>query len=131
MVERTTTTAWTANRILALALGIVLTLVGILGFFMNPVFGFQVDIVHNLIHLVSGLLGIAAAYTGYSRRYNQAFGIIYLLITILGFIPAFYFGGKLLGIVTINTADNFLHLGIAIVTLAVGFFVRDDVMARA
>jgi len=71
---------WSVNRILALVLGIVFTLVGILGFFatatMAPsyVFGFGVDLIHNIIHLVIGLAGLAAAFTGWSRRYNQVFG---------------------------------------------------------
>ncbi|TMD41552.1 MAG: DUF4383 domain-containing protein, partial [Chloroflexi bacterium] len=78
MVQRTT--AWTANRIFALVLGIVLLLVGIIGFFtptkaydVQEVFClFDVDLIHNLIHVVSGILGIAAAFMGWSRTFNRA-----------------------------------------------------------
>ena len=128
---------WTPNRILALVLGIVFTLVGILGFFatstMAPgyLFGFGVDVIHNIIHLVIGLVGLAAALTAngvWSRRYNQVFGIIYFVLGIAGLIPALHFGMmgdmRLLGITFVNGADNVLHLVVGIVMIAVGFFVR-------
>jgi hypothetical protein len=126
---------WTPNRILALVIGIVFTLVGILGFFststMQPsyIFGFGVDVVHNIVHLVIGLLGIAAAFTGWSRLYNQIFGIIYLLLGIAGLIPALYFlsmgSTRLLGLTFVNGADNVLHIVVGLVQIGVGFFVHE------
>ncbi len=147
MVQQTTT-AWPTNRIVALVLGVVLTLLGIIGFFVpaenstgvQALFGiFDVDVVHNLIHLVSGLIGIAAAFTGYSRTFNQVFGVIYILLGLLGLIPALYFPagaygtdrGLFLGITHINAGDHILHLVIGIVAAGVGFFVQDYVAGRA
>ena len=131
---------WTPNRILALVLGIVFTLIGILGFFatssMQPasLLGFGVDVIHNIIHLVIGLAGLAAAFTGWSRRYNQVFGIIYLVLGIAGLIPALHFGMvgdmRLLGLTYVNGADNVLHLVVGIVQVAVGFFVHDTETTR-
>ena len=126
---------WSINRILALVLGIVFTLVGILGFFYtssmtpNAVLGiFGVDLVHNIVHLVIGLAGLAAAFSGWSRRYNQIFGIIYLVLGLAGLIPGLYFvtagHDRLLGLTYINSADNVLHLVVGIVQIAVGFFVK-------
>lgn len=129
--QSTGTTGWTANRIVALVLGIVLTLIGIVGFFvsssMTPgrLMGFDVDLVHNLVHLVSGLAALASVFMGWSRRFNQVFGIIYLLVGIAGLIPGLYFDGRLLGMMHINAADNVLHFVIAIVAAGVGFFVHD------
>jgi uncharacterized membrane protein HdeD (DUF308 family) len=140
MVQRTT--EWTTNRIVALAIGVVLLLVGIIGFFLpaenstgvQALFGiFDVDVVHNLVHLLSGLIGIAAAFTGWSRRFNQVFGIVYILIGLLGLIPALYFPagayntdrGLFLGLMHINAGDHILHLVVGIVAAAVGFFVAD------
>jgi hypothetical protein len=124
-----TETDWTVNRIVAFIIGIVFLILGILGLILHPtsgsIFGFQVDLVHNLVHLVTGILGIAAAYTGYSRLFNQVFGIIYLALGILGLFPGVYFGGRLLGIMHVNGADNLLHLIVGIVASAVGFFVRE------
>ena len=124
-----TQAAWTVNRIVAFVIGILFLILGILGLILHPtsgnIFGFQVDLVHNLVHLVTGILGIGAAYTGQSRRFNQVFGIIYLVLGILGLFPGLYFAGRLLGIMHVNGADNLLHLIVGIVASAVGFFVHE------
>ncbi len=102
-------------------LGVVLILVGVLGFFMpSPLLGiFAVDTVHNLIHVVSGAVALIAAGTGEqnSRMYLIVFGLIYGLVTVLGFVME----SPLLGLISVNMADNYLHLVIAAVSLAVGF----------
>lgn len=137
MVQRTETN-WSVNRIVALALGIILTIVGIIGFFtpmenstgVRAVFGiFDVDTLHSIIHLVTGLLGIAAAFTGQSRLYNQVFGVVYTLLGLLALIPALYFpvgsygtdAGRFLGLIHISVADQILHLVAGLVALYVGF----------
>ena len=130
MVDRSTSTStWTTNRIVALVIGIVFLIVGVLGLIFDTtsgsVFGFDVDFVHNLVHLLTGILGLAAAFSGWSRRFNQVFGIIYLLVGIAGLFPFLYFGDKLLGIMAVNGADNVLHLVVGIVAAAVGFFVNE------
>ncbi len=100
-------------------LGIVLLLVGIAGFFMNPVLVFQVDTIHNVVHLLSGIIALAAASSGESssRLYLIIFGIVYGLVTILGFVNS----GSILGLFSVNQADNYLHAAIALVCLGVGF----------
>lgn len=101
-------------------LGIVLIAVGILGFVNDPVLGiFEVDTVHNIVHLLSGILAIAAAASGasYARLYLIIFGIVYGIVTVVGFVNA----GDILGLFTVNQADNYLHTAIALVCLAVGF----------
>lgn len=129
--------AWTPNRILAFVLGIVLTLVGILGFFVTSsmtvgnLMGFDVDVVHNLIHLLSGIVGLVAVFTGWSRRFNQIFGLVYLLVALAGLIPGLYFGGRLLGLMHVNAADNVLHWVIALAAIIVGFFVHEYATTRA
>ncbi len=128
--------AWTPNRILAFVLGIVLTLVGILGFFVTSsmtvgnLLGFDVDVVHNLVHLLSGIVGLVAVFTGWSRRFNQIFGIVYLLVALAGLIPALYFSGRLLGLMHVNAADNVLHWVIALAAIIVGFFVHEYATTR-
>lgn len=101
-------------------LSIVLVLVGILGFVNDPVLGlFEVDTVHNVIHLLSGIVGILAVSSGesYARLFLIVFGIVYALVTIIGFVN----GGNILGLFQVNDADNYLHAAIAIVCLGVGF----------
>jgi hypothetical protein len=112
-------------RTFALVLGVVLLLVGILGFVLVPDNGlllgiFAVNPAHNAIHVLTGILGIAAAYGGWARTFCQAFGIVYLLVAVLGFV-AVDANGMLLGLVHINMADNLLHLAIGASSAYFGF----------
>ena len=108
-------------------LGWVLVLVGILGFIPGItndglLLGiFQVDAVHNIIHLITGAAGVYAAMSGgrASKMYFQIFGVIYALVTILGFMAGD--GGSVIGLFMVNTADNWLHVVIAVVALYLGF----------
>ncbi len=111
--------------------GIVFLLIGVLGFVpaLTPdgaLLGlFMVNGIHSVVHLLFGVLGIAAALTGASVLYNRAGGVIYLLLGVLGFLPFLYINHLLLGIVMINTADNFLHLVLGAVMAYVGFALAD------
>ncbi len=100
-------------------LGLALTIAGIAGFFMQPLFIFEVDTVHNVIHLASGLVALFAFNSNqlYSRWYLMLFGLVYAAVTILGFTM----DGNILNLFMVNAADNYLHLGIAAVCLIVGF----------
>jgi hypothetical protein len=104
----------------ALVLGVVLTLVGIAGFFSGGMLlVFEVNTLHNVIHLLSGLVGLAAASSGtsYARLYLIVFGIVYAAVTVIGFVN----GGDILGLFHANDADNYLHAAIALGSLGVGF----------
>ena len=130
MIEGRETTDWTPNRIVALVIGIVFTLLGLAGLFltstMTPrsLLGFDVDLVHNLIHLIAGLIGLAAAFGGWARRFNQIFGIVFILFGLAGLVyPGLYFGKLLLGLTHANAADHALHLVAGLIAAAVGFLV--------
>ena len=101
-------------------LGLVLTIVGIAGFFTDGMLlMFQVDTVHNIVHLASGLVALYSfnASQSASRMYLIVFGLVYAVVTVLGF----WMGGDILGLFMVNAADNYLHLAIAAVSLIVGF----------
>jgi hypothetical protein len=128
---------WTPNRIVALVIGVVFVLVGIAGFFVSSsmavgnLLGFDVDLVHNLIHLLTGIVAIVAVFMGWANRFNQVFGIIYLLLGLLGLIyPGLYFDHLLMGITHVNAADHVLHILVGVVAAGVGFFVHDYATAR-
>jgi hypothetical protein len=109
----------------AMLLGAVLLLVGILGYVLNPTGGlllgiFAVNGPHNAIHVLSGIAGLAAAFMGWSRLFCQLFGVIYLLVGLLGLV-ATDGSGMLLGLIHNNTADTFLHLAIGAAASYVGF----------
>ena len=95
-------------RTVAAIFGVAFLAVGVLGIILNPTGGellgiFAVNVAHNLVHVAFGVLGIAAAYAGWSRLYLQGVGVIYLLLCVLGFIPGLYVGeDMLLGLVHIT-----------------------------
>ena len=118
----TTTLAW--------IFGVVLTLVGILGFVPGITSAdgmllglFMTDGIHNIIHVITGLAALAAAWGMFSTRlYFQVFGVVYGLVTIIGFLQ----GVTVLGLITVNMADNVLHLLIAAVALWAGFGMKES-----
>ncbi len=126
-------------KLYAQLLGIVLTAVGILGFVPaltpdNNLLGiFAINPMHNVIHLLSGVVGLAAGFLGsgqYARWYAGVFGAVYALVTIIGFIQM----TTVLGLIPVNLADNLLHTLVAIASLAVFFFSasgRKAAVARA
>jgi uncharacterized membrane protein len=76
--------------------------------------------------LITGLLGIAAAFTGWARRYNQIFGIFYIIIGLAGLVyPGLYFNERFLELMHVNALDHVLHLVVGIVATAVGFSSAD------
>jgi len=110
----------------AIIYGIVFLLIGILGFVPgitvhNMLLGiFHVNVWHNIIHILSGLIAFWVAVTSNraSQIYFQVFGIIYAIVAILGF---FYDYRSIFGFIANNPADAWLHTIIAIITLYFGF----------
>lgn len=113
-------------KTLAIIFGIFFILFGILGFIpsvapMNMLFGvFSANALLNIVYLISGIIALWTGFTSThaSKLYFQIFGIIYALITILGFIAGECY---ILGIFANNMANNWLHLVIAVIALWVGF----------
>jgi Domain of unknown function (DUF4383) len=128
----------TPAQLYSTVFGAVLLLVGIVGFFVNASFGtgsnppgdklilFEVNGWHNLVHIASGLAGLALARTpAGARAFALGFGLIYAVVTVYGLIA----GSNVLGLVAINGADNVLHLLIAVAGLAAYAASRDTVSA--
>jgi hypothetical protein len=115
---------------LAWVFGVVFVLIGILGFVPSVtspdglLLGiFQVDPMHNIIHLISGLIAIAAAWGSgeYARLYFKVFGVAYGIVTVIGFVQ----GTTILNLMPVNMADNVLHLIIAVAALWIGFGMKE------
>jgi hypothetical protein len=80
---------------------------------------FDVDTTHNIVHIVSGLAGLALATTEENAEtYGKIFGVVYGLVTLMGFAMG---EGQMMGLMTINSADNFLHLILTAGLLYLGF----------
>jgi hypothetical protein len=75
---------------------------------------------HNVLHLLTGLLGLALArsYSG-SRTYAIGLAVVYTVLAIWGFVIGD--GESILGFLPINSEDNVLHLLIALAGLLAGF----------
>lgn len=54
------------------------------------------------------------------KRIAVIFGVIFVAVGILGWIPAINPGGKLLGLFNVNTAHNLVHLATGIIAIVVG-----------
>jgi hypothetical protein len=76
---------------------------------------FQVSVLHNVFHLLFGIAGLVAS-RGFeaSRLYMLGGGVIYLALWVLGI-----FGGA--HWIPANTADNWLHLGLGVVMVSIGY----------
>jgi hypothetical protein len=121
------------TKMVASVLGVILIIAGIIGFIPNPIaYGsdaiFIVNAAHNVVHLVSGLFLLAGAYTGLgSAMALRILGVVYVIVAILGFVS----GDMILGFVSNNNGDNWLHVVLAIVLLAAGFGVSEREMSPA
>jgi Domain of unknown function (DUF4383) len=80
------------------------------------------------VHLLSGAvaLGCGLGSVAASRLYFRIFGIVYGLFAVLGFVQG---ETLLLGLISNNTADVWLHVAIAVASLALGFGVRGALAA--
>jgi uncharacterized protein DUF4383 len=122
-----------------LLIGIVFVLLGVLGFIpgvtanlgqlhaKGPASGallfgvFSVSVLYNVIHLLTGVIGLAAALRrGASRVYLTFGGGAYLLLWFYG-IAADHHSAANFG--PFNPADNWLTLGLAAGMIALGFGV--------
>ena len=130
----------TVAQYFAYAVGAVLVLVGIVGFFADSSFGtgnppdagsllgFDVNGWHNIVHLASGLFLLAVAPKRASAKAGVlAFAAIYVVVTIYGFVD----GNDIVQLLPINAADNVLHLALAALGLVAGATSPGDDRAGA
>ena len=123
----------TSIQSVAALAGVVFLVVGILGFVpgVTTHYGdmsfaghgsgakllgvFQVSILHNVVHLLFGAVGLVLAKTVEgARSYLLGGGVVYLALWLLGVVG----GGDW---IPANTADNWLHFGLGIGLIALGY----------
>ncbi len=129
-------------QLAAMVVGVVFLLVGIAGFipgittnydqlqFAGHQSGallmgvFQVSILHNIVHLLFGVAGLAMARTAAgARNYLIGGGVIYAVLWLYGMLigdtaPANF--------VPMNMADDWLHLVLAIGMIGLGVLLGRD-----
>ena len=116
---------------LAWVFAVVFLAVGILGFVPGitsegHLLGiFAVDTIHNVIHLLAGVLALLVAWkwTASAGLYFKAFGLVYLLVAVIGFLMG---GESILGIFAANMADHVLHVVLAVAMVYIGFFMKSE-----
>ncbi|WP_084722822.1 DUF4383 domain-containing protein [Streptomonospora alba] len=129
-----------AARIVAGIAAAVFLLVGVLGFvpFATADYGtlawagpeshalllgvFRVSVLHNVVHLLFGLAGLAAAaFPAAARGYLFGGGAVYLVLCVYGMVVA---PDSAANIVPVNAADNWLHLILGVGMIGLGFVVK-------
>lgn len=120
----------------AVLVGLVFLAVGVLGFipgvttdldeleFAGPdsqamLFGiFQVSVLHNIVHLLFGVLGLLLAWSALSAfLYLVIGGLVYLALWIFGLSVG---ADDDANFIPVNTADDWLHFGLGIGTITLG-----------
>jgi hypothetical protein len=109
-------------RTYAAVFGVVYTIVGLIGFAVSTsletanLIIFPVNVLHNVVHLLVGLLGIGAVLTGRSVLYARVMAVLFAVLTLAGFLPQ-----PLLGLVPLGGADIVLHALTAILAGVAGW----------
>jgi hypothetical protein len=108
-------------------LGIVLALVGIAGFLKHDLLGTHLTTIHNIVHLLTAAVALYFGFYGSdsgARAFCQVFGVIYLLLGIVGFIAPNIVANIIQSDSVTGsenlTPDNIVHLLLGAVFLIVG-----------
>ncbi|MEV5299753.1 DUF4383 domain-containing protein [Amycolatopsis methanolica] len=89
---------------------------------------FAVSIPHNIVHLLFGIVGLALARTPVGARgFLVLGGFVYLLLWVYGLVID---QGSGANFVPVNNADNWLHLGLGVGMIAVGWGLTGVERAR-
>ncbi len=133
--ERVTTA--TPPQQAARVIGAVFLLVGVLGFVPGVVSNyssmsfmghdstakllgiFEVSVLHNIVHVLLGVAGLAMARTK-PRQFLVGGGVIYLVLWVYGIVID---KASTANFVPVNTADNWLHFALGAAMLALGMML--------
>ncbi|MGW4398005.1 DUF4383 domain-containing protein [Amycolatopsis nivea] len=126
----------TPRQLVAAGVGAVFLLVGILGFVpgvtthYDQLAGaghhsgalllglFSVSILHNAVHLAFGVAGLALARTpAGAQGFLVVGGVVYLALWVYGLVIDHDSSANF---IPVNTADNWLHLGLAVAMIVLG-----------
>jgi uncharacterized protein DUF4383 len=132
----TTAVRRTPRQLLAVIVGVVFLLVGVLGFIPGVTTNydslagaghhsgalllgiFNVSILHNIVHLAFGAAGLAMARTpGGAKAFLVGGGAVYLVLWLYGLVIDH---DSAANFIPVNTADNWLHFGLGVGMIALG-----------
>jgi hypothetical protein len=117
-----TTPKYMAVQGAAVMVAVGFILIGVLGFVPGVTTGgklfgvFAISGLHNVLHLLSGFVGLALARTyAASRWFFLGGGLVYVALWLHGLLM-----GHNANLLPINSADNWLHFGLGIGMLLLG-----------
>jgi hypothetical protein len=85
---------------------------------------FHVSVLHNIVHLLFGVVGLALARTASgATNFLIGGGIVYAVLWLYGLLID---QDSMANFVPVNTADNWLHLGLAIGMIGLGVALRGN-----
>jgi hypothetical protein len=113
------------SRTYAIVFGVVYTLVGLVGLAVAPTLAtatlivFPVNVLHNAVHVLVGVVGIAAFLSNRTVEYARVVAVLFAVLTLAGFLPQ-----PLLGLVPLGGPDIALHAATALLAVAAGWLYR-------
>lgn len=108
--------------------GVILVLLGLLGFVSNPLIGenaiFASDAMHNVIHALLGavLLIVASWSSARADLWLKIIGAVLFLLGIIGLFTVPAVGGILLGIAYTNSAYSWFHVVVGAAMFTAGVY---------
>jgi len=104
---------------------VIFVIVGIAGIFSHNLLGAHLNMAHNMVHIVSGVI---ALYFGFSGSYSSArgfcllFGLVYLLLGVCGWFlgtgPEHML--KIGTLLMLGQVDHIIHILLGVIFLAGG-----------
>jgi hypothetical protein len=119
----------------AMVFGVVFIIIGVLGFTVPggmamgdaanapKLLGlFPVNLLHNLVHILFGVWGLAAArsFSG-AVAYCKLGGMIYLALAVVGLVAPTTFG-----LIPLGGNDVFLHTALGVLLVWAGFMAKEE-----
>jgi hypothetical protein len=133
-------------QLAAMVVSVIFLLVGILGFIPGVTTNYErlefaghesgalllgvfaVSVLHNIVHLAFGVVGLAMARTAAgARTYLVGGGVIYAVLWLYGLLIDHNSNANF---VPVNNADNWLHFVLAIAMIGLGVLLGRDVRAE-
>ena len=111
-------------KTVAKILGVILLLVGILGFtHLLDSLGAHLSPVHNLVHIISGVISLYFGFAGSlggAKSFCTIFGLVYLLLGLVGMVK----GDLMIGPLMLGKVDHGIHLIVGAAYLAGGLLTK-------
>ena len=112
------------QKLFAQVIGVVLILLGLIGFLQSPVLGLiGVNSVLNILHILVGAVALWMANKGNSLKFNKYLGIGAIILGVLGLTPAV--SGMVSGFLGSNAATAWVDLVLGILAVGIAYGVKE------